>query len=416
MRWPALPVGELFAALRRSLAADGWLDACKAACVAFLAALCAGAVLVVAAKLGHPRLGAGANPISVLTAVVILTLGSLGSPITIGAVEVRALPLGALAVVGWAIAWATAQIVAARGVSGSRAAALEGAKTGIPFALLSWVAALVFRYRSPVTPVAAGAGEALAAGVAWGCLFGALGGWAAVGPAGRRATDLLERLRRRSQAAYEGVAAGAVMLLVASLAAAAAVGLWALLSLVAGATPRPPSAGGIVAGLIFVVAFLPNLAASLLALALGASVEVGARVYLQGRALGPVRQFSLIDWGGAATPWYVWAFVLIPTFACLLGGFAARRNSVAPTRVPEVLGAAAAAFALPLAAVAALSPARLGAGLLFRRGFAHVAPDAWATLFWALLWAAVVGFVGWKVGEAQQTPAGPPPARQEEPG
>jgi hypothetical protein len=415
MRWPALPVGELFAALRRSLAADGWLDACKAACVAFLAALCAGAVLVVAAKLGHPRLGAGASPISVLTAVVILTLGSLGSPITIGAVEVRALPLGALAAVGWAIAWATAKVLAARGVSESRAAALDGAKTGIPFALLSWVAALVFRYRSPVTPVAAGAGEALAGGAAWGCLFGALGGWAAVGPVGRRAAALLERLRRRSQAAYEGMAAGAVMLLVASLAAAAAVGLWALLSLAGGATPRP-SAGGVVAGLIFVLAFLPNLAASLLALALGASVEVGARVFLQGRALGPVRQFSLVDWGGAATPWFVWALVLIPTFACLLGGFAARRNSVAPSRVPEVLGAAAATFALPLAAVAALSPARLGAGLLSRRGFAHVAPDAWGTLFWALLWAALVGFVGWKVGEAQQTPARPPPARQEEPG
>jgi hypothetical protein len=395
----ALPVGELLVALRGSFSLAGWLDAGRAACVLFLATLCVGAILVVGAKLGHPALGAGANPLSILTAVVILASASLGSPVHVGDLEVTTLPLGGLVVIGAVGTWAASKIVGTRTELDERRAAVEGAKMAVPFALLAWSSALVFRFRSPVTPVAAGAGEALALAAAWGGLFGALGGWSSRSTTPRRIGRVLDLVYARSRPAYEGVVAGGVMLAVAVAGVSACAVLWVALSLVREALTRPPSVALVLAGLIFVVAFLPNLAVTLLALALGAPVEVGARVRLGGRSLGPLRELSLADWGGSATPWYLWLLVLVPLFACLLGGFAARRNSAAPERAPEVLATAAAAFAAPLGIVATLAPARLGAGLVAARGFAHVAPDAWATFLWALGWAGVVGFLGWKVAE-----------------
>jgi zinc-ribbon domain len=394
-----LPVAELFAALRGSFSPAGWLDAARAACVLFLATLCVGAVLVVGAKLGQPALGAGANPLSIFTAVVILANASLGSPVHVGDLEVHVLPLGALVVIGAAGTWAASKIVATRTELDERRAAIEGAKMAAPFALLVWSSALVFRFRSPVTPVAAGAGEALVLAAVWGALFGGLGGWWSRSSATRGIGRVLDLVRARSRAAYEGVVAGGVMLVVAAAVVGASAGLWSILSLVRQSLTRPPSVALVLAALIFVVAFLPNLVVTLLALAVGAPVEVGARLRLGGRSLGPLRELSLADWGGATTPWYLWLLVLVPLFACLLGGFAARRNSTTPQRAPEVLAAAAVAFAAPLGIAAELAPARLGAGLVAARGFAHVAPDAWATFLWALGWAVVVGFLGWKVAE-----------------
>ena len=406
-----LPVKELAAALGASLAPAGWLDAARAACVLFLAILCAGAILVVGAKLGDPSLGAGADPLSVFTAVVILALATLGSPVHVGDLEITLLPLGGLLVVGAVGAWAAQKVVAGRAAPDGRSAALEGAKMALPFALLAWASALVFRFRSPVTPVAAGAGEALLLAAAWGGIFGVVGGWSSRSSAPVGIGRLFDLVRARSRAASEGLVAGGVMLLVASVGIAACGVLWAIGALVTGALGRPPSVAFALAALLLVLAFLPNLVVTLLALALGASIEVGARVRLAGRSLGPLRELSLADWGGDATPWYLWLLVAVPLFACLLGGFAARRNTAAPARGLEVLGAAAVSFAVPLGVVAVLARARLGAGLVAERGFAHVAPNAWETFVWALGWAAVVGFAGWKVAETSpaRTPASESP-------
>jgi hypothetical protein len=380
--------------------------------VVFLATLCVGAVLVVGAKLGDPSLGAGADPLSVFTAVVILGLATLGTPVHVGDLEFTLLPLGGLVVVGAVGAWAARKVVDGRAAADERSAALEGAKLAVPFALLAWASALVFRFRSPATPVAAGAGEALLLAAAWGGFFGALGGWSSRSPASVGIGRMLDVVRSRSRAAYEGAVAGGVMLAVAAVGAGAGGLLWGLGGLLTGALGRPPSIAFVLAALIFVLAFLPNLVVTLLALALGAPIEVGARVRLAGRALGPLREVSLSDWGGGATPWYVWLLVLVPLFACLLGGFAARRNTAAPGRGVEVLAAAALAFAAPLGLVAALARARLGAGLVAERGFAHVAPDAWRTFLWALAWAGVVGWLGWKVADTHAAGARTPGARE----
>jgi hypothetical protein len=290
-------------------------------------------------------------------------------------------------------------------------AARRGALVGVPFALLAWASALLFRFRSSTTPIAAGAGEALVFAGAWGAAFGALGGWCAHESLRARLGDVLDAVRARSRGAYEGVIAGAVMLLVAAAGAALAGLLWALFVVARGATPRPLTVGGLAGALIFVIAFAPNLVATLLALALGAPIEIGARVRLGARALGPLREYSLADWGGTPTPWYVWLLVLVPLFACLLAGFAARRNTAVPARAYEVLGTSALTFACGAAGLALLARARLGAGLVRPRGFAHVAPDAGATLLWALLWALVVGFAGWRVANAPVRAARPPVQR-----
>jgi hypothetical protein len=52
-----------------------------------------------------------------------------------------------------------------------------------------------------------------------------------------------------------------------------------------------------------------------------------------------------------------------------------------------------------LLAFAAAGTARLGAGVVHRRGFAMVAPDAGTAFLLALAWVVVMGFVGWKLAE-----------------
>ncbi|HEX2236354.1 MAG TPA: hypothetical protein VHK89_08770, partial [Actinomycetota bacterium] len=205
-----------------------------------------------------------------------------------------------------------------------------------------------------------------------------------------------------SEAVYLGLQTGAAMFIVAAVASLAGVLLWIIVALARGAAPPSFGIGDALGGLVFLVAFLPNVCVSLVSLALGASVEVGAKVRVGGRELGPVESFSLSDWGGDTAPWYVFALVLIPALACVIGGFAARRNARGEPSLLEVLPAAALAFALPLGVIAAFADARLGAGLVRPRGFAHVAPSAPAVFVAALLWAAALGFLGWRLAEAQQ--------------
>jgi hypothetical protein len=401
----AVPVRDLVAAVGRSVSTGGWVDAWKAASVAFLATLCVGAVLVVAGKLASPRIGAGASPISVLIAIVMVALGSLGVPVSIGSVRVAALPLGALALIAAVIAWAVIKVMADDERSGVRAGAAHGAKIGGPYALLMWAAALIFRFRAGPTPAAAGAGEALLLSAIWGAAFGALGGALTRRSLGALVVAPFRALKARSTSLYLGAQTGAAMLIVVAVGSCAALLLWVIVALLRGSAPPSFGVADAVSGVIFVAAFLPNILSALVAIALGAPVEVGAKVRFGGRELGPVETFSLSEWGVDGAPWLAWLLVLIPLGGCLLGGFAARRNADDSPRLVEVLGAAAITFATPLAVLAALADARLGAGLLRPRGFAHVAPDATMVFVLALLWAAGLGFAGWKIAETQSDEA-----------
>jgi hypothetical protein len=234
-----VPVRELLGTRARGgTTTGGWLPAAKAASFGFLATLCVGAVLVVAGKLASPTIGAGASPVAVLNAIVIVALGALGVPISIGDVRVAAVPLGALALIGGALAWAAMKVVVAEGAGSVRAAAVQGAKLGVPYALLMWAAAMIFRFRAGPTPAAAGAGEALLLAALWGSLFGALGGARSQLPLGALLTAPFRALKQRSRSLYLGAQTGAAMLIVASVGAVAGLLLWVIVALLRGKRRR----------------------------------------------------------------------------------------------------------------------------------------------------------------------------------
>ena len=394
---PVAAVRDLTESVRRSFVSR-WLDATAAACLGFLVLLCVGAVLLVAAKLQFPGFGTGANPIEVLTAVTILGLAVLRTPIHFGNLLVTTLPFGALIAAGAGIAWATRVATKDRPPADMMERALVGVRVAVPFGLVCWLAALVFRFRGG-DEVFAGAWGALFWGAVWGGVFGVMG-------AATSGRELLARLKEMTIApegpVRRGLSAGIVMLATALGLAAAATLIGIIVALARGA-PRPGfGAGDAAAAIVYLVAFAPNVLVAMTALGLGSALDVGARVTVAGGRLGSVRELSLFAWGGQdGPPGVAYLLVLIPLIATMLGGFYARRRGGGSIAI--VLGVATAVFALVLFGVALLGDARLGGGLA-GRGVAHVSVHAFRTLGMALVWGAAGGFLGWKAAEIRRGP------------
>jgi hypothetical protein len=392
---------DFWTSARRSFDSGGWVELIAAAAFGLLAFVAIASILVMAAKLQHENLGAGADPVATLSALVIAALGAMRVPIHIGELSVSALPLGALAGGLAALAWATARTIRKHRISDGLQALAYGAKVAVPFALICWIASLIFRIRQEPTPVAADAPSALLLGALWGLVAGVIAAVWASPPVRRLAGAAITWLRERYRTVYEGLRAGGVTLLVTFVLAAAAALLWIIVALLTG---RPAGDFGVaeaVAGALYIIAFAPNIITVVIAVGLGAPVEVGAQISAGGQLVGPLQELSLWGWAGGDTPWYLYLLVLIPLIACLLGGFAARRHTSAPRKVIEILAVAAATYAVVLFELAALSEARLGAGLVAERGFARLAPQAGMVLLLAFVWAAALGFVGWKIAESQ---------------
>ena len=379
---PAAPLLNEYATALKSRFISSWLDPLGAACLAFLVLLALGALLLVAAKLQFPGFGAGANPIEILSSITILGLAILRVPLHVDDLVVSVLPLGALLAAGMGIAWSTSVTLR----EGHERRVLMGAAVGIPFGLICWIAALVFRFGGK-SEVFAGAWGALFWGLLWGTLFGALGGmrrererkslWAMLTEAGR------------GGAVSRGLAAGGIALSAATVLGAAALLLWVIVALIRGA-PGPNFGGGDAgAAFVYLLAFGPNVIVTLTALGMGAPVYVGARVTVAGAGVGQIDRIWLF--GDAAG--YVGFLILIPAIACSLAGFWARRTSKRAD-LPVVIGVFAATFGIVLAALAWLGEARLGASLL-GRGLARLDVNAPATLLLGFAWAAVAGAAGW---------------------
>ena len=386
---------------RRALAAGGWIDASQAAGLAFLGVLGIGAVLLVAAKLQLPELGNELNPINVLSAIVMAGLGTLGVPLHLGGIEVSVIPLGALTATGLMISWAVRTSHRRREGGGTGERILDGAKVAIPFGVLCWLASLLFRLREEPNPVSSGAGEALAFGLLWGALFGALGALRSGTTLRQLLSQGLDRFRGRSTNAYGGFVAGGVMLLVTFLLAAIALLLWIIVGLARGGTPKGFGAGDAVAAIVYLIAFLPNMLATIAGFSVGAPVELGGQITVAGRLRGRVPAYSVFDWDGGTPPFYVALLVMIPVIACSVGGYIAYRNAKDKNQVVEVLAAAVVTFSVTLLILATLAEARLGAGLLGRSGFARLAVNAPITFLLAVVWSGALGFAGWKVAEMQ---------------
>ena len=380
------PLLKDYAAAVKKRVATSWLDPLGAACLAFLVLLALGALLLVAAKLQFSGFGAGANPVEVLSAITILGLAILRVPVHVDDLVVSVLPLGALLAAGVGIAWATS--VTFRG--GRAPSLMAGASVGIPFALICWLAALVFRFDGR-SAVFSGAWGALFWGLVWGSAFGALGALRARGP--RRSLRSLFTDTGDGGPLKRGAAAAAVALTTAGVLASATTLLWIIVALVRGVPGPRFGAGDAAAAFVYLLAFAPNVIVSLTALGLGAPVYIGARVTVAGAGVGDIDRV----WLFGDAPGYVYLLVLIPLVACSLGGFWARGASRREDAVP-VLGWFAAIFAITLCVLAWLGEARLGAALL-GRGLARLDVNAFATLVLGFVWAAVAGFGGWSLAD-----------------
>jgi hypothetical protein len=391
-------VSGLASAIRRSAVGGGWLDATSAAALGFLGLMCVGAVLLLGAKLQYSGLGSEASPLSVLDAIVILSLGCLGVPIDFERVEITVLPLGALLAAGLVISWAARIAVRKAGHADLTAQALDGAKTGLPFGVMCLVGALVFR----MDAARADAGVALVLGVIWGVIFGAAGGLRATRSLWPVVWDGVTRLRAWSPVVYEGMGGAGVMLMAALVFATIGSLVWIVAGLASGAPSDSFGVGDAGAAIVYLIAFGPNVVVAIISFSLGASIEIGAQVTLGARVVGPLKEFSLFDWSSENAPWYAFLLLLIPVAACLLGGYSAGRNTSHPDRVVAVLGVAAAVFAVVVAVLAVLAEARLGAGLVRARGFGRVAPDPLGSLIFGAAWAAIVGWLGWRLGSRSQ--------------
>ena len=354
---------------------ERYIGPLQAASLAFLALLVVGSLLVIAVKAQYPSFGAGANPVEILTTLVIAGLGILRVPIHVGDLALTVLPLGALLLASLGIAWATrsAGVVEAR----------TGLFVGIPFALLCWIAALVFRHRFDTDPVFAGAIGALF----WGGLWGAAFGW--LGVVGRRHQAPSLGTDQKTAATVLGGFAGLGL---------AALLLWVIVALLRDALPRGFDGGDALAAVVYLIVFGPNLVLALIAFSLGTPLHVGAQVRLNGRAVGSLNEYSLWDWGGRDPVGATWLVLLIPIAVTVGAGMYARRRADQGA-TPVSLWKAAALVAVVLGIACWLAEARLGAGLLARRGFAELRADVFWVTVAAFAWTMIGGTVGWLVEE-----------------
>jgi hypothetical protein len=389
---------QRFSDARDRLDRGGWLDVAAAAGLGFLVLLVVGGVLALAAKLNFPSLGGGADPLGAFNAIVIAGLANLGVPIVIDGVSVYAVPLGALLVVGAGIMWAVRTSSRDTSFSTVVAAVTHGARVGIPFGLLCWFFALVFRFRGQ-HPVASDAGIALLAGAFWGALFGALGSVRVMEPLRTAARRILSGLRARDRTAHEGLSVGGAMLVGLAVLGAGATLLWIIVALAKGTPGKHFGAGDAFAYVVYVLAFLPNIIVAIVSFSFGAPLDVGAKVDLGGRLVGPMREYSLATWGTGDPHWYLWLLVLVPVAACLSGGFVAQRRSTDTKTMLPVLLIASSVLAVTVTLLASIGRLRL-AGVAKGSGYAVVAPDIVLLLVLSFLASGIIGFCGWKIAES----------------
>lgn len=386
----------------RRLMDEGWVEIVQAAALAFLVLLAVGSVLVLAAKLNFPSIGRGGDLLDSLNAIVIAGLSILSVPVIFDDVAIALLPLGALIVTGWGIAWAVRTTI--RPPDGDAIKTVRyGARIALPFALLCWFAALVFRYRGD-HPVAADGGAVLLVAAFWGALFGALGALQTRRPLRAWASAAWNALHKRIPVHDEGIFAGAVTLVVTLLAAGAATFIGIIIVLARDAPGRHFTAGDAFAYVVYLAALLPNFVISVAAISFGSNVDVGARLNLSGEIVGQMREYSMWTWGRGDPPAFVYLLVLIPLIACLAGGVVARRRTGDPSSMAVVLLTASGVVATSLTLLAWVAKTRL-AGIGRGGGYAAIEPDAVVTFAAAFLLTGILGAAGWKLAENRKVMA-----------
>jgi hypothetical protein len=393
-----VPVREFAIALRRSFASGGWGQFAGAAAIGWLTLVCLGALIVAAAAIGSGGFGPGIDALDTLSLVVLFGLSVMGVSLelsNLGPVgqSFGMIWIGALALFGYALSWATARVVARRSPDSRRALMIDGAKVAVPFALYCLLAALLFKITDVGTLGASGT-QAFFLGLLWGVAFGALGGLRSQERVSAISGRLLEGLKTKRRAAYEGVASAGVMLGTTALASAAAFLLTIIIALARGDSLDGLTLGSVVAALIVLALTLPNVLSLIAAVSLGAPLSGFTDV------IGDSENISIIGFGGRTSGTLVLLLLLIPLVSCTLGGFSAYRQSIDRSKTTDVLVTGACVYAGTLAVLALLN------GFSFASGVEGVNIGVVATNFLlvallGLVWAAIFGFAGWKLGEMQ---------------
>lgn len=367
---------------------SGLVPYVQAAALIFLALVAVGALYLLALKLQFPALGSGADPVEVLTSLVILGLAGLRTPIHIGAITVTVLPLGALVLIAAIVRWACATTIPS-------APARRAPLVGVSFGIIAAVAALVFRFRFEPDPVYAGAIGAFVTGTVWVTAFTAAALAARRAGARELVRSKAASLRERRPVVWAGARTGIVMVGLAGILATGAALLWTIVVLARGDGPSYGGVGELIAALVYLAAFAPNLIVGVTALGLGAPVEIGAGLTVGGRVRETIREVSIF--GGPADPMLL--LMMIPLVACVAGGYWSRKQAPGSARPVPVLAVAALVFAGTLTLLAALGDVRLGAQLTPERGFGVFAPRSGLVLLLGMMWAAGAGYAGWLLAE-----------------
>ena len=380
-------------AVKPALLPGMWGQVASAAALTLLAVVGVGAVFVGVLKVYEPGFGVGRSVGWVVVRIVIAGLASLGIPIQHGAAEGAVLPLGALVAVGWVAVWAARNIVGKSPVRTTVERAVDGARMGVPFAVMIFVAALLFRIRDS-GDVGADPILALLLGCLWGCLFGAIGGVLAH----RRAGELLlEAVGEDSGSWMEGLRSAGVMVTVAATLAGAGVMLFVLVKLVSGDLSLSP--GDVLALVFLLVMFAPNIVAGTVAFSAGAPVVFIARSF----GVGVHSSVTLL--GGSDPSWYLFPFLVVPVCACFFGGYMARKRNVDPARSVEVTAIGASGFAIAVGVMSYLGGIGLGRVFLGAGSLLVLRANSFAALLLSFLWGIAGGVAGWKLAERREAAA-----------
>ncbi len=374
------------------------MQAVGAAAFCFLSLLGLGAVLVIAAKLANPALGAGAGPLDVMSGIVVLGLAGIGVTLELGRLSLEALPLGAVFLWGWIVSWAARTAVHRRNPGGHTAAAIEGMKLAVPLGLICFVAALVFRVGQAPDLVRVDPAMALFVPSLWGALFGAAGGLRSRGSLASHAGRALARIGESRRWCFEGVIAAANMLVVTAVLSSVALLVIVMVTVIGGRPSPQVTVGDALSVLVYLVVFGPNLVVLLACFALGTPVEVGARVAFGARPIGGFESVSLLGWAGSSPGRIALLLLLVPLCGCLLGAFMTGRNSSGTTRSLQALGIGAVVYAAGLSLLGWLSGVRIDGGIL-GPGSGRLAPEADTAFLLALLWALGAGWIGGRLAE-----------------
>jgi hypothetical protein len=380
-------------AVRRALVAGGWTSAAEPAFLGFVALLGFGALFVGVVKLAEPSFGAGRSAIWALNRILLAALASLGVPLRQGLTQSSIVPLGALLAVGAVIVWSARRVVEGGSSAHLEDRLVHGAKVGVPFGIMCFFAAVIFRPTEGVD-MSANPIVAFVLGGIWGALFGAVGGALARSSPQAAARDAVAAVRSRSSMVYEGLAAAATMLAAVGVLAMVGALILIIVDLALGADARL-TAGDAVAVLFSLVVFGPNIAVGVTGFAVGAPVEFVHHA-LTGGLEG---QTSLLGLGTAGPEWYLYVLLAIPLVACFFGGYVARRRANEADRVFEVIGLAAAVFAGVLALLVFIGTARVDQAFMVRGNLLAISPQPGVVMLLSFVWAAVFGFAGWKAAE-----------------